>query len=160
MWAHVFSFRISYRWLKIQLFATEYPGTPEALGAATFLLSFSGCWSYLLFSGPPGLHKAFPYPPLPPQLLFAIASRCRAASHVSFYLYTGYNKVHPQPRGGGVILRQACSKGYVYYHGNNHIASQNGFRCAPSRSGIRDKEDRHWLLWRKYKIPKQWIVLR
>lgn len=41
-----------------------------------------------------------------------------------------------------------------------HTASQKGFRHASSRSGVKDKEGRHWLLLRKYKTPKQWVVLR
>lgn len=77
-----------------------------------------------------------------------------------FVILQGVLKSAPSPEVVESSHLQVFTEGQVCYHGNNHNASQKGFRCALRRSVVRDKEDRHWLLLRKYKTPKQWIVLR
>ena len=139
----------------------QYPGTLQALSTAVLLLSFSGCWSSLLLShGPQASTKPFlihhPHPSFSLPWLLEVEEQ--AVHH--FTSLQGVMKCTSSPE---VVVSPHCqsfTEDQVYYHENNHIAPQNGFRCASSRSGVRDKEDRHWLLWRKYKTPKQWMVLR
>lgn len=137
----------------------DSPGT-QRCSLPTFLFRLPELTSLLLSQVPQASTKPFLSHHCHPSfsLLRLLDIEEQVVHH--FTSLHGVMKSTPSPEVVVASHHQVFTKGQVYYPGNNHIAPQVGFRYASSRSGIKDKEDRHWLLLRKYKTPKQRIVLR